>query len=122
MYREDGEKMEFDGELEKERLIKKLKMLLIIFVVMMVLLNTLLKADSFGWSIIYSVVFTLMLYIPGRIKEKFHRGWIFTIIVGIVYMYLYIWLLEKIGNFAILLILLPLADIGYSIYKIKTYK
>lgn len=117
-----GETMEFDYEAEKAKLKKKLSMLAVIFVVMVILFNTLIKADSFGWSIIYGIVVSLMMYVPGRIKERFHKGWIFTIIVGIAYMYLYVWLFGVIGNFAILLIILPLADIGYSIYKISSHK
>lgn len=114
--------MDFDYIEEKQRLKKKLTMLLIIFVVLMVLLNTIFKADSFGWSIIYSIVISLMLYIPGRIKERFNKGWIFTIIITIVYMWAFALLFNAIGNFAGVLVLLPLADIGYSIYKISSNK
>lgn len=114
--------MDFDYVEEKKKLKKKLTMLLIIFAVLMVVLNTILKADSFGWSIIYSVVISLMLYIPGRIKERFNKGWIFTIVITIVYMWGYALLFNAIGNFAGILVLLPLADIGYSIYKISSNK
>lgn len=115
-------KMGFDYVEEKQKLKKKLTMLLIIFVVLMVIFNTVLKADTFLWSIIMSLVCALMLYIPGRIKERFNKGWIFTIIITIVYMWAFALLFNAIGNFAGILVLLPLADIGYSIYKISSNK
>lgn len=114
--------MDFDYAEEKQRLKKKLTMLLIIFVILMVVFNTVLKADTFLWSIIMSFVCALMLYIPIRIKERFNKGWIFTIILIIVYMFAYALLYNAIGNFAGILVLLPLADIGYSIYKISSNK
>lgn len=114
--------MEFDYEAEKQKLKKKLTMLLIIFVVLMVVFNTILKADTFGWSILMSIACALVFYIPGRIKEQFHKGWIFTIVITIAYMFIYVFLYNAIGNFAGIIILLPLVDIGYSIYKLRTNK
>ncbi len=74
--------MDFDCELEKERLKKKLILLVIIFIVMMILTNTVMKTSNLGWSIVLSLAFALMLYVPGRIKERFQKGWLFRLFKG----------------------------------------
>lgn len=66
----------------------------------------------------------LLFYIPGRIKGLLKTGWIATIIITLVYVSIVIGLANSSGNWVALLVvcflvfIIPLIDIGYSIYKV----
>lgn len=113
--------MEFDYELEKAKLKKKLIIVIGLFIVFMVIFCGIAKV-GLGWGLATSLAMALVLYIPGRLKEVLKIRWFWTIVLTIAYIYLYIFLVNKIGNFVAVLLLVPLADIGYSIYKVASYK
>ena len=113
--------MEFDYELEKDKLKKKLYMVLGLTLLFMFIICVIGKT-AIGWGLLTSLGLAMIFYVPGRLREKLKMGWVLTIVIAVAYMFLYIWLLNRIGNFVVLLFLLPLADIGYTVYKLKSYK
>ena len=58
----------------------------------------------------------------GQVPTIMPEASLFTIIFTIIYFGIYTWLFDKIGNFVIVFVLIPIADIGYSIYKITSHK
>lgn len=110
-----------DYKWEKDKLKKKLLIMLVSTVIVMVILCVIGKV-SIGWGLMTGIGISLVFYVPVRIREKFKTGVLLTVVIAIAYLYLYIELANRIGAFSGLLLLLPVADIGYSIYKMASYK
>ena len=110
--------MDFDYMEEKAKLKKKI----IIFLVTAVGFSVLFKigmSNTGSLSCIFmGVVMGLFFYIPGRIREYFKMGWFMTVVISVIFILAIIWLSDIIGDIAYLIILLPFADMGYSIYKL----
>lgn len=113
--------MDFDYVTESEKLKKKLFTLIVVMAAFTVM--GLLMSMGFGSSLLIGIAGGLLFYIPGRLKSILKFGWIGAIILSIIYYVLFFYLSDKLGNFAtVIFILIPLADIGYSIYKVVSAK
>lgn len=115
--------MNLDYESEKSKLKKKL----IIFAVIAVAFTAVFRITmdenvSFFSCLFIGIVMGLVFYIPGRIRDYFKLGWFFTIVISVVFLLFLIWLSDKIGYIAYIILLLPIGDMGYSIYKVISTK
>ena len=90
--------MDFDYAAEKAKLKKKLMIFLGVTIVFTVLLLV-ATGEGFFYCFLAGVMFGLFFYIPGRVKSYLGLSWIL-----------------------IFAILLPVADIGYSIFRIASTK
>lgn len=103
---------------EMNKLKKKLAILVVITAVFTAL-GMVTSMGGFGDSLVFGFVAGFMFYIPGRLKGILNTGWLGSIILGVLYNALFVFLMDKIGIFAgIIYFIIPLADIGYSIYKV----
>lgn len=123
MMSEEGTKKEFNYEEEKKRLKKKITIFLVITIAFTILFQlTMSENVSFFTNLAMGALFGVVFYIPGRLRDYFGLGWIMTIVIGVAYVFLLVFLNDKIGPVSFILLLLPLADMGYSIYKVVAYK
>ena len=104
--------MEFDYEAEKRKLGKKLIILLVV---------------ATGFTVLFRVAMGDLLgfvfYIPGRLKEHMKLGWLSTVIIAVIFVFILMWLSDMLGQIVLLIaLLLPLADIGYSIYRLASVR
>ncbi|MCM1219311.1 MAG: hypothetical protein NC548_32935 [Lachnospiraceae bacterium] len=119
---EDGKKKEFNYEEEKAKLKKKLIIFLAITVGFTVLFVLTMKDSNFFQCLMAGLACGLVFYIPGRLRDYFHMNWIMTIIIAVAYLLILLFLADKIGAVAYILLLFPIGDMGYSIYKVISYK
>lgn len=110
--------MDFDYMEEKAKLKKKLITFLVAAVGFTVLFKIGMSNTGILSCIFAGVAMGLFFYIPGRIKEYFKMGWLMTVVISVIFIFAIIWLSDIIGDIAYLIILLPFADMGYSIYKL----
>lgn len=105
---------------------RKLKHKLIIFIGIMIaftVLGMVAFEEGFGESLTLGVAAALLFYIPGRLKGIMNIGWIGAIILGIIFNLVFLFIVEKLGTFGeIVYLLVPVVDIGYSIYKVVMAK
>ena len=114
--------MKSDYTEEMKKLKKKLAILIAITAVFTIM-GLVASLGGFGECLIFGLVAGFMFYIPGRLKGILNIGWLGAIILGVLYNVLFVFLMEKLGIFAtIIYLLVPLADIGYSIYKVVNSK
>ena len=112
-----GDMMNSDNN-EMNKLKKKLAILVVITAVFTAL-GMATSMGGFGDSLVFGFVAGFMFYIPGRLKGILNTGWLGAIILGVLYNALFVFLMDKLGIFAgIIYFIIPLADIGYSIYKV----
>lgn len=106
--------------------VRKLKKKLIIFALISAAFTVLFRctmADlGFFENLFSGVLFGLLFYIPGRLQQLLHLGIWGTIIIAVGFILLVLWLNELIGYAAFIVIFLPFADMGYSIYKVVKLK
>lgn len=115
--------MEFDYEMEKANLKKKLITFVAVSVVFTIILNIAMSDIGFFTSLMVGMLLGLMFYIPSRLKSILHLGMVGVIIISVLYVALFIFLGDKIGNIAYFIcVLIPLADMGFSIYKVVSHK
>lgn len=103
-------------EEEKNKLVKKIGIIGGIVVVFSVI--SMVAGEDFFTSVACSFAIGFLFYIPGRIKEIFGFGSIMTFFIGLAYLSIFIWLTFKLPVLAVVLFLLPIVDIGYSIYRL----
>lgn len=114
--------MEFDYELEKSKLKKKLITFVVIAIAFALLVMIAGHMDFFS-ALMFGLVAGLIFYIPGRLKSMLNIGLVGVIIISVLYVVLFMFLAEKIGNIAfVICLLIPLADMGLSIYKVVSHK
>lgn len=106
---------------EKKKLIKKISIFLVISAAF-TFLFVLGTESSFFTCLMVGFLCGCAFYIPGRLQSYFHMRWFITLIVGVVFLLAVVFLAEKIGPIAYIILLYPPVDIGYSIYKMVTYK
>ena len=99
--------MNLDYESEKSKLKKKIIIFTVIAVAFTALFRITMGEDvSFFSCLFIGIVMGLVFYIPGRIRDYFKLGW-FS---------------DKIGYIAYIILLLPIGDMGYSVYKVISNK
>ncbi|MCI9448566.1 MAG: hypothetical protein HFH36_14625 [Lachnospiraceae bacterium] len=114
--------MDFDYAAEKAKLKKKLMIFLGVTIVFTVLLLV-ATGEGFFYCLLAGVMFGLFFYIPGRVKSYLGLSWLGTIVIVFVYYAIFIFLGGKFGSWILIFaILLPVADIGYSIFRIASTK
>lgn len=109
-------------EIEKKNLIKKIAILLVISVAFTLLFTISMSDSSFFTCLMIGLLCGCAFYIPGRLQSYFHLSWLITIIVGVVFLFIVLFLADKIGPIAYIILLFPPVDIGYSIYKLVSLK
>lgn len=115
--------MEFDYEVEKSKLKKKLITFAVISIAFTLIANVTMSDIGFFTSLMFGIMVGLIFYIPGRLKSILHLGLVGVIIISVLYVALFIFLGDKIGNLSYAIcVLIPLADMGYSIYKVVSHK
>lgn len=115
--------MDFDYVTEKAKLKKKLVILLAVAVVFTAIIMITTPDAGFFPSLFIGIAMGLFFYIPGRIKSHLGWGWFGAIVVVIIYYGIFLFLAEKLGSWIVgISLLLPIADIGYSIYRIMSAK
>lgn len=115
---------EIKHEEEKEKLKKKLSIFIAITAAFTILFVVTMGDEvSFFTKLYTGAMFGIVLYIPGRLRDYFNMGWFMTIAISIAFLFLLLFIASKMGLLAFcLILLLPIADVGYSIYKIVSYK
>lgn len=117
-YNEWGGDMMNSDNNEMNKLKKKLAILIVITAVFTAL-GMATSMGGFGDSLVFGFVAGFMFYIPGRLKGILNTGWLGAIILGVLFNVLFVFLMDKLGILAgIIYFIIPLADIGYSIYKV----
>lgn len=112
-----------DYGLEKKNLIKKLSTLLIIAVVFTMIFSVTMDDVNFITALGGGFLCGLLFYIPGRIKSITNSGWVAAVIITLVYYAVFLWLGGLLGEWiSLVAVLLPLADIGLSIYRVISAK
>lgn len=120
---EDEKKITFNYEEEKAKLKKKLTIFIVITVAFTLLFQLMGNEDtSFVTNLGIGALFGIVFYIPGRIQDYLHTGWLMTIVIAVVYLLALIFLIDKIGPIGYILLLFPIADMAYSIYKVTSCK
>lgn len=119
---EENGKTSFNYEEEKKNLIKKLTIFGVIMIAFTILFKVGTSESSIFSCLMMGVLFGCVFYIPGRLHSYFHLGWIMTIIIAVGFLLVLLFLADKIGPIVYLILLLPIADMGYSIYKVVSYK
>lgn len=116
--------MEFDYEAEKRKLGKKLIILLVVATGFTVLFRVAMGEEvSLPSCILTGVLLGFVFYIPGRLKEHMKLGWLSTVIIAVIFVFILMWLSDMLGQIVLLIaLLLPLADIGYSIYRLASVR
>ena len=115
--------MNFDYEEEKRKLKKKLAIFAIVSIVFTILFRIGMSDDIGFLSCLLTGLLTgLIFYIPGRIRDYFKLGWVMTIAISVAFVFAVVWLNGVIGAFAYIVLLFPLADMGYSIYRVVSVK
>lgn len=109
--------MNSDYTEEMKKLKKKLAILIAITAVFTAM-GLAASLGGFGECLVFGLLAGFMFYIPGRLKGMLNIGWLGAIILGILYNALFVFLMDKIGAFAVIIYLIPIADIGCSIYKV----
>lgn len=123
MMSDESTKKEFNYEAEKKSLKRKITIFLVVTVAFTVLFQlTMSENVSFITNLSMGALFGIVFYIPGRLRDYFGLGWIMTIVIAVAYVLLLVFLNDKIGPVSFILLLLPIADMGYSIYKVVSYK
>lgn len=109
----------FYGQMDARQLKRKLATFAGISIVIIILCLMIGKTDIM-FCIATGLLSGLVLYIPIRIKEYFGVGWIMAIIITVVYIGLSGTLFLKKGFewLAVLFYLIPVIDIGLSIYAV----
>lgn len=109
----------FYGQMDARQLKRKLATFAGISIVIIILCLMIGKTDIM-FCIATGLLSGLVLYIPIRIKEYFGVGWIMAIIITVVYIGLAGTLFLKKGFewLAVLFYLIPVIDIGLSIYAV----
>lgn len=114
--------MNFDYATEKNKLWKKLIIFLAATVIFTVFLMV-ATGEGLFYCLLAGVMFGLFFYIPGRVKSLLGLGWLGTIVIVFVYYAIFMFLGGKLGSWVMIFsILLPIADIGYSIFRIVSAK
>lgn len=115
--------MNYDYELEKKNLIKKLSTLGVITIAVTILFCMTMDDIGFFTALGGGFICGLIYYIPGRIKSITNSGWIAAIIITLVYYVVFLWLGSTLGVWIYLVaVIVPLADIGLSIRRIVSAK
>lgn len=115
--------MNLDYESEKSKLKKKIIIFTVIAVAFTALFRITMDENVGFFSCLFiGIVMGLVFYIPGRLREHFKLGWLATIVISIVFLFLLLWLSDKIGYIAYIILLLPIGDMGYSVYKVISNK
>lgn len=115
--------MNFDYEEEKKNLTKKLLMFAGLTVVFTVIATFAFEDSGFFYNLVFGLIIGLFCYVPGRLKSILNVGWIAAIAITVAYNLLIVFLMDKLGSWmCIFCILIPFADMGYSIYKVKSAK
>ena len=79
--------------------------------------------NGFFYNLVFGLIIGLFCYVPGRLKGMLNVGWFAAIVITIAYNLFIVFLMDKIGTWmCIFCILIPLADMGYSIYKVISAK
>lgn len=66
-----------------------------------------------------AIVFGVVFYIPGRLRDIFSLTIHGVVVYTILYILAFLLLGALIGDFAsLLMIIIPFVDMGYSIYKV----
>ena len=112
--------MDYNEEMGKLK--KKLTILLGIAIVFTALFKFTMDISIFG-ALGVGLLIGLFFYIPGIIKGLLNAGWGVTIIITLIYYAVFIGLGGAVGNWVtVLAVVLPILDIGYSIYKVISAK
>lgn len=122
MVNDESGKKEYNYEDEKRKLKKKLIIFSVITIGFTVLFMVAMSDSNFFECLLAGLACGLVFYIPGRLRDYFHMGWIMTIIIAVGYLFLLLFLADKIGAVAYILLILPIGDMAYSIYRVVTYK
>lgn len=110
-------------EEEKRNLTKKLIMFISLTVVFTVIATMAFDDNGFFYNLVFGLIIGLFCYVPGRLKGILNVGWLAAIGITIAYNLLIVFLMDKLGTWmCIFCILIPLADMGYSVYKVISAK
>lgn len=122
MNEERNEKV-FDYEVEKKSLQKKITIFLVITVAFTILFQLMMSENvSFFTNLAMGALFGIVFYIPGRLRDYFGLGIFMTIVIAVIFLLVLLFIADKIGPIAYIVLLFPIADMGYSIYKVVSYK
>lgn len=120
---EEGNKNVFDYELEKKSLKRKITIFLVITVAFTILFQLMMSENvSFLTNLAMGALFGIVFYIPGRLRDYFGLGLIMTIVIAVIFLLVLLFIADKIGVIAYIVLLFPIGDMGYSIYKVVSYK
>lgn len=109
-------------EVEKKNLIKKISIFLVISVAFTFIFTISMSDSSFFTCLMVGLLCGCAFYIPGRLQSYFHMRWFMTIIAGVVFLLIILFIADKIGPLAYIILLFPPVDIGYSIFKLVSLK
>lgn len=119
---EEGNKKAFDYETEKKSLKRKITIFLVITVAFTILFQLMMSENvSFITNLAMGALFGIVFYIPGRLRDYFGLGMFMTIVIAVIFLLVLLFIADKIGPIAYIVLLLPIADMGYSIYKVVSY-
>lgn len=123
MMNEEGTKKEFDYEVEKKSLKRKITIFLVITVAFTILFQLMMSENvSFFTNLAMGALFGIVFYIPGRLRDYFGLGIFMTIVIAVIFLLVLLFIADKIGPIAYIVLLFPIADMGYSIFKVVSYK
>lgn len=124
MMNEEDLMKEIKHEEEKTKLKKKISIFIAITAAFTILFVLAMGDEvSFFSKLSTGALFGIVFYIPGRLRDYFGMGWFMTIAISVAFLFLLLFITSKMGLLAFcIILLLPIADVGYSIYKIVSYK
>lgn len=123
MMNEEENKKAFDYETEKKSLKRKITIFLVITVAFTILFQLMMSENvSFFTNLAMGALFGIVFYIPGRLRDYFGLGIFMTIVIAVIFLLVLLFIADKIGPIAYIVLLFPIADMGYSIYKVVSYK
>ncbi len=103
-------------EVNKHRLMVKLSILLTTSFIFTVL--GLVGQLEIGEALQLGLMGGMFFYIGSRIRNTIGIGWLFSIIISIVYIGISVYLLDTFVILGIIAVFLPVIDIGFSAFKV----
>ena len=111
--------MDYEFKMEKKMLLRKLMYFFGAAIVGVILTLKVSPNASLTSIFMAAIVFGVVFYIPGRLRDIFSLTLQGVVVYTILYILAFLLLGALIGDFAsLLMIIIPFVDMGYSIYKV----
>ena len=108
-------------DIEKKKMKKKLKIVGTVTGVMTGLLVLAGGLNFFG-ALAAGFACSMVAYIPKRIKDRFNCNNTVVAIITAAYLAIILGCLDTVPVIGVLMLLIPVGDIAYSIYKVNKWK